>query len=345
MEDEYVGIELGDSSVKIFELEKNGNLDRIRSFSSKIIPAGCVKDGKILEKEKVARIIKEAFEQSGPKKIKTKKVVCSVPESKVFLRIISIPKVSEEEAAEAVKWEIESSIPLAVDQVYYDWQFLGIAGGKQNVLTVAVVKDVADQRLEVLKLAGLSVYGLEMESIAETRSLIPRNASPEQIFLIVDIGEEKTSFIISEGSVPYFTSSIPFSSAGLTDVISKATSSSMEDAEKIKATQGIEHSFENNSIFKSVQPLLENLSVEIEKTIDFYQNISQQPGEIGRIIISGGGAGLKGLLPYLTTRLEKEVVLGDPWINLNLGKNLPPISKEDSLRFATVIGLAMRRPD
>ena len=293
----------------------------------------------------MAEAIKEIFRQAGPKKLKSRKVICSVPESKVFLRIVSIPKVAEEEAAEAIKWEIESSIPLAVDQVYYDWQFLETVDGKQNVLTVAAVKDVADDRIEVLELAGLSVYCLEMESVAAVRSLIPRDAASDQISLVVDIGEEKTSFIISEGPVPYFTSSIPFSSAGLTDVISKATNSSVEEAEKIKAAQGIEHSLENNSIFSSVQPLLENLSVEIEKTIDFYQNISQQPGEIDWIIVSGDGAGLKGLIPYLTTRLEKSVILGNPWANLNFGKNLPPMSLESSLCFATVIGLAMRQPD
>jgi type IV pilus assembly protein PilM len=342
LEDSFAGIDIGDFGMKVFQLEKNGKLDRIRSFASKSFPDGWVKDGKILEKDKVAGAIREVFRQAGPKKIKTRKVICSLPESKVFLRIVSIPLVSEEEATEAVKWEIESSIPLAVDQVYYDWQFLGAADGKQSVLMVAAVKEVVDERVETLEAAGLAAYCLEMESVAAVRSLIPQDAAPSRIFLVVDIGEEKTSFIISEGPVPYFTSSIPFSTAGLTDIISKATNSSLEEAEKIKDAQGVEHCFENNSLFKSVRPLLENLSAEIEKTVDFYQNISPQSGEIKRIIISGDGAGLKGLIPYLATRLGKEVVLGDPWINLKLGKNLPPISRENSLRFAAVIGLAMR---
>lgn len=342
LEDEYVGVDIGDSSVKVFQLEKNGNLDKIKGFGFQSFSVGCVNDGQIKNKDEVTGAIKEAFRNSGPKRIKAKKVICSVPESKVFLRIISIPPVNQNEAQEAVKWEIESSIPLTVDQVYFDWQFLDVANGKQNVLTVAVEKAVADERIEVLERAGLTVYGLEMESIAAVRSLIPKEAEMNRIFLVVDIGAEKTSFIISEGCVPYFTSSIPFSSAGITDVISKATNSSLEEAESIKTAQGIERSFDNNSIFKSVRPLLENLSVEIEKTIDFYHNISKNTGEIERIVISGGGASLKGLIPYLTTRLEKEVILGDPWINLNLGKNLPPISKDNSLRYAVVIGLAMR---
>jgi len=36
------------------------------------------------------------------------------------------------------------------------------------------------------------------------------------------------------------------------------------------------------------------------------------------------------------------VDLGDPWINVNFGKKLPEINKNNSVRYATVVGLALR---
>jgi len=120
---------------------------------------------------------------------------------------------------------------------------------------------------------------------------------------------------------------------------------SQDEAEKFKKAQGIEHSFENNSIFNAAKSLLENLSVEIEKTIDFYQSISQKNSTLKKVIICGGGSNLHGLIPYLTTRLCKEVRIGDPWINLNLGNKLPIISKEESVLYATAVGLAMKNND
>ena len=344
-DNKYLGLDLSDLSVKVFQLEKKGNIDKIRSYNSKSISPGLIDNGKIINKEKVGLIVKEAVEKSGPKKISSRKVVCSLPESKVFLRIISIPRISEEEAREAVKWEIEASIPLSADQVYYDWQFLDQEDNKQNVLTVAVSKEVVDDLIYVLEYAGLSVYALEMESIASVRSLIPKNASKNESYLIVDMGGDKTSFVITKSNIPHFTSSIPFSADGITDSIAKCLNISKQEAEKIKTLRGIEHFSEDDSIFNSVKPFLENLSVEIEKTLDFYQDMSKIPAKINRIIISGGGANLKGLVPYLTTRLKKEVVLGDPWINLNLGKNLPPVSRENSISYATAVGLAMRETD
>ncbi len=341
-EDRYFGLDLSDSSVKIFQLEKNGEVDKIRSYGLANIPAGYIKDGRIINKEKVSEIIKKLIKKVGPKKINTKKVIASIPESKVFLRIVSIPKIDESESQEAVKWEVEASTPLSLDQIYYDWQFLNQENGKQNVLTVAVAREVADDLIEVLEKAGLDVYGLEMESIAIARSLIKKNAEMEEVTLIIDLGTEKTGFIITEGVIPYFTSSIPFSSAGIIDAISKILNVTKEEAKKERDIQGIEHSFENDSIFNAMKSLLENLAIEIEKTIDFYKNMSKNSAKVEKIIISGGGANLKGLIPYLTARLLREVLVGDTWINLNLGKNLPIISREDSVRYNGVIGLAMR---
>lgn len=342
LEDKYFGMDLSASSIKVFQLEKKGKLDKVRSFNIVPMKEGCMKDGRILDKEKTAAAIKEAVKKSGPKKINTNKVICSLSESKVFLRIISVPKVSEDEIRESIKWEIEANIPLPAEQVYFDWQFLDQEKEKQNVLTAAVAKEVVDELMETLALSGLLVYGLEMESIAIARSLIPFNIPPSEVFLIVDMSADKTSFTIIKGNVPCFTSSIPFSSSGITEAIVSGLDVSQQEAEKIKADHGIEQSSESNSVLNSIKPFLENLSVEIEKTIDFYQGISKSTDKIEKIIIAGKGANLKGLSAYFSDRLKKQIMVGDPWINFNFGKKLPIINKEDSVRYATAIGLAMR---
>lgn len=342
LKDKYFSLDISDLSVKVFQLGKKGIKDEIRSFGISEIPLGCIENGKIIDREKLIEIIKKLLVSAGPKKINTKKVICSLPESKVFLRAVTIPEMSEEEASEAIKWEIEASIPLAVEQVYYDWQFLDKKDGKQIVLTAAVAKDFVDELSGVLEDCNLEVYGMEVESIASTRSLIPRDAKKENVFLIVDIGSNKTSFTVSEGNIPYFTSSIPFSSSGITEEISSDLNLQKEEAERMKISEGIENSTGNNSILNSVSSLLENLAVEIERTMDFYQNMSKSNPEIEKIILTGGGANLKGLLAYLKSKISKEIILGDPWINLDLDSKLSGISQSDSVRFVVATGLAMR---
>ncbi len=347
LEDDYFGIDISDLSFKVVQLEKKNNNDRIRSNALVDVPKDCFFDGRVLDKKRVAEFICLAIKKAMPKKIKTKKVICSLPESKIFLRVISIPKMDKSEIGEAIKWEIEAGIPLSIDQVYYDWLLIDEKKGRQNILTVAISREVADDISAVLELAKLEVCVFESESMALVRSLIPLRGEKDESFLIVDIGAKRTNFIVARKRVPFFTSSISFSSEGITDAIAKFFGINNDEAEKMKLSKGLGLSVREDSIFNAAQAYLEGLAVEIEKSIDFYQSISEEKeiGKIKKIILCGGGANLKGLSAYLIKRLKKEVVIGDPWVNLDFGNALPIISKEQSVRFATVLGLAMRQND
>jgi type IV pilus assembly protein PilM len=339
------GLDLSDLSVKVFQIETEGRKDIIRGYGSINIATGNIEDGRVMNKDNVVKAIKDVLQLPTAKKIRSKKVFCSLPESKAFVRIINIPKMTKEEAAEAVKWEMEANMPMALSEVYYDWQFIdSIEEGTdtQAVLTAAVSRKVVDDWMDVLMAAGLEVYGLEVESVATIRSLVEDEAVKKETSLIIDLGAKRTSFIIAEGVVPYFTSSIPFSSEGMNDAICKYLKLTLEEAEEAKISNGIENSSKKNPIFKAVEPLLENLVTEIAKTIDFYGEMSKDINEIERIILCGGGSNIKGVADFLTKRINKEVVMGNPWINLRLNNELPVLKGEISIRYITAIGLALR---
>jgi len=342
LETEVFGMDLSDLSIKVMQVERDGKIDRVKGFSCVEVPPGVFDDGKVVNREKAVFFIQEAVKRSAPKKIKTKKVFCSLPESKVFLRLISITDLKEEEAAEAIKWEMEANIPLPIDQVYYDWQFVDV-GGKKNVLTVATEKKIVDDLMGVFKEAGLEVYGLEVESIASARSLVAQKEGEVPInSLIIDLGSKRTSFIIVVGGAACFTSSIPFSSDGINDAITKSLGIDAREADKIKLSQGVESLDSSNPIYKAIQYLLENLVSEIEKTLDFYGETFNGFPSIEKIILSGGGSNIKGLTDFLEKRLGKKTEMGNPWVNFSLGKNEPIIDNVNSIRYSTVIGLALR---
>ncbi|MCX6765496.1 MAG: type IV pilus assembly protein PilM [Candidatus Moranbacteria bacterium] len=339
------GLDLSDLSVKVVQLEREGKKDKIVSFGTSAIPIGSIVDGEIMKKENVISAIKEAVKKAGPKKIRTKKVICSLPETKAFLRIISIPKMEQEEIKEAIKWEMEANIPLPIDQVYYDWQMLekklSKEANKIDILVVAVAKKVVDQFVEVLELSGLAVEGLEIESIAQTRSFLDER-DDKKTTLIIDLGDRRTSFSISTGTIPCFTCSIPLSAQSMTDAISKGLSISFEEAEKTKLTYGIGSAVKSDPIFQAVKPVLENLVSELEKSIDFYLTGLQYSASIDQIIICGGGANAKGIIPYLSQRMSKTIELGNPWVSVHIGSKLPLIDRNKSVQYSTAIGLALK---
>jgi type IV pilus assembly protein PilM len=339
------GLDLSDLSVKVVQLEREGKIDRIKSYGSANIAPGSIMDGEIKKKENVIDAIRKAIEASGPKKIRTKKVVCSLPETKAFLRIINIPKMDEKEAREAIKWEMEANIPVSIDQVYYDSEILekNFTGekGKISVLVVAVARNVVDQFIDTIEAAGLEMMGMDIESVAQANSLLSEK-DKGKTNLIIDLGDRRTTFLISLDGIPCFTSSIPLSAQSMTDSISKSMNLSFEEAEKTKIEYGIGSLTETDVIFKSLKPVLESFVSETERFIDFYITGMRYSNSVDKVILCGGGANTKGLIPYFSKRLGQEVALGNPWVNFNLGTSLPIIERKKSIQYSTAIGLALK---
>ena len=64
--------------------------------------------------------------------------------------------------------------------------------------------------------------------------------------------------------------------------------------------------------------------------------------KINRIILCGGDANLAGLADYLQLSMKMKVENADVWINILDTKNsIPEMSFEESLSYATVIGLSL----
>ena len=339
------GLDLSDLSVKLMQIDRLGEIDRIVGSACVPIPMGAISEGQIVRQQDVVAAVKKALLSATPSKINTKKVICSLPETKAFMRIISIPQMNEDEIHEAVKWEMEANIPLPLEQVYYDWQVLdnSLTGekGKLNLIVVAIAKNAVDSVLEVLEKAGLEPVGLEIESIAEARSLLSKK-DEKLTTLIIDIGDRRTSFMVAKENVPVFSSSVPISGQSITDAISKGMNVSFDEAEKIKLNQGIGSDYKNKALFEIITPVLENLVGEIDRSTDFYLNGLGYSDKIDRVILCGGGSNTKGISEYLEKKMKRTIEMGDPWTNLNFGKKLPLIKKDSLVQYSTVVGLALK---
>lgn len=339
------GLDLSDLSVKAVAIKQTGDREEVTSYGAIGLPPGAIVDGEIHQPEVVQSAILDLLNRVGPKRITSKNVICSLPETKEFLRILTLPKMKPEEVGEAIRWEIEANIPLTLDQVYYDWQILDQAftpdTGKISVLVIAVARDVVDEFVAMLESCGLQPVGLETESVAQARALLSEKNKTETT-LIVDMGDRRTSFLVTLGHVPCFTSSVPLSSQMISDAVSKALQLPFDEADRMKIEQGLGSLAVKSPIFKAAEPILENIVLEIERTIDFFISNLKYADTIDRVILCGGGSNLQGLLPYMTKRLNRTVEAGDPWAATHLGDALPIIPREKSISYSTAIGLALK---
>jgi len=355
---EVFGLEISDFSIKAVFLKKRGNLLKSVNFSETKIPPGIVQEGEIKDEEKLANLIEETIKKG---KIKTKYVIVSLPENKVFLEIIQMPKLTEEELKSAIIYEAENYIPLPPEEIILDYQILKPIyddSEKLNILLVAFPKKLADSYLRTLKLANLFPLAFEPESFAITRALIKKGKEQLPV-LLVDFGATKSTFIIFSGSLVKLSFSSSLSSSTLTEVLTKNLNVSFSEAERLKIKHGLEEkikleikdhktifSRERGKIFEALIPALVDFAQQIKKYLDYWQtrtnsHSSSIEKKISKILLSGGGANLKGLKEFLSLELKLPVELGNPWINIT--ENRPPLEISESLKYTTALGLAQKK--
>ena len=367
---EAFGLDISDLSLKIIKLKRRRGFLVLSSFLEEDIGQGIIKEGEIKDEEGLAKIIKESLPKIKGEKLKTKHVVVSLPEEKAFLQVIQLPRMPEEDLKSAVIYEAENYIPLPIEEVYLDSQIVPPLYSHLDhfdVLIAALPKKIVDPYLSCLKKAGLYPKSLEIESLAIARALIKKEISPFPA-LLIDFGATRTNFIIFSGYSVRFTNSIPVSSHGFTEVISKTIDVDFKKAEELKIKYGLDivekiifskkskdSQFEkemtgNKKIFEALIPALTDLTEQIKKCLDFYlthtshEHLLPEMKDVKKIFISGGGANLKGLADFLSSGLGIPVALGNPWINIlpEPLKEVPELPFEESLKYTTALGLALR---
>lgn len=358
------GLDISDLSLKIAKLKKKGKFFQLASFGKFPIKPDIIDKGEIKDPEALTGFLKNALMNVQGEKLKTKYIVASLPEEKAFLEVIKMPIMDEEELASAVRYEAENYIPWPTEEVYLDFQIVEPLYNHLDhldVLIAALPKKIVDPYIEVFKKTGLKPVVLEIESQATARALVKDQASAYPI-LIIDFGATKTSFIIFSGYSLRFTSSIPVCGATFTQAIAKNLGVSPKEAEEAKIKYGLTKEEEiaiesedkkqviKGKIFEILTPSLTDLVEQIDKCIDYYrthvshEHLPPNGKQLEKIIICGGGAAMEGICGFLSQTLKVPVEQGNPWVNILRQplKEIPQISFEDSLKYATALGLALR---
>lgn len=349
------GLDISDLSLKIAAVEKKGKGLQLVSFGECGIPPGVMKEGEVQDEAGLVKAIQQILTQVKGKKIKTKNVVCCLPEEKSFLDVLQLPFLPEGELRQAVSFEAENYIPVPLDEVYFDFEILQppalsapVAGQPkiQEILIAATSKRIVDSYFSALKKAGLLPQVMEIEPLAIVRALLKKETSTSPL-LLIDFGASRTSFIIFSGSSIRFTSTITVSSQELTLAIAKNLNMPVKRAEKIKQAQGLEG---DKEVFDVMIPVLTDLTQQIKTHLDYYRShvpgvpFARGNGKMERIVLCGAGANLKGLTDFLTSTFKLKVCLADPWVNMEKPdpKNFPNLPSKEFLGYATAFGLAIR---
>jgi type IV pilus assembly protein PilM len=337
----FIGLDVSGSSIKLMQIKKDGKNFAVKAFSRGALPKGALINDVIADQKTFNFVLKQALDKPQFGRFDTQYAVAALPESKSFIRVIQIPKMSDAESEAAVPYEAESFIPMPIDQVYLDWQRIGESNDKSDILIIATPKEYIDSFLGFLDQAGLNPAALETESQSLRRSLI--SWKDKQTCLIADIDAGRSNLVMVEDSNLQFSSTIPIAGSAFTESLARALGVSSAKSEEIKKKVGLLNTAEYPNVKIALAPILTSINAEINNVLKFHAERSQKSVE--KVILAGGGAKLKNLAEMMQSELAGagniKVEIGNPWRNLDGIKN-QAFSPEESLSWSTAIGLAIR---
>ncbi|OGE30679.1 hypothetical protein A3C59_03115 [Candidatus Daviesbacteria bacterium RIFCSPHIGHO2_02_FULL_36_13] len=342
-----VGLDIGTHSIKVVALSRGDKSPKLISLGSIVSPMPGIISDTTADLEALADSIKKLMTAV---KIDEKEVVVALPESKVFTRIIDdLPYLTDSELTSAIVYVSEEFIPMPLTEVNINWQVLARAdknnsvsskSTKTIVLVVASPKKVTAKYVKVLSMVGLTPKALETETIAVTRSLVGNNPfSPST--LIIQFGSQTTDFATISKGLIWLTRSISSGGLSLTRSLAQHFNFEMSQAEEYKKVYGMRRDQLEGKVYEILKPILDIIVGEAKRVIQAYE--AKYPADpIKRVVLSGGGAKMPGLVIYFAENLGLEVQDADPWYFIEKDKDLASKLANDASAYSVAVGLALR---
>jgi type IV pilus assembly protein PilM len=340
-EDLVVGIDIGSHAVKVCQLKRTDKAYAVVNLGSATLPEGAVDDGTLNEPDVVGKIIDELFKSL---KIKKKKIGFSISGYSVIVKKVNLAVMSEEELAGHIQSEAEQYIPFDIDDVYLDFQDLKTnteGSERTDVMLVAAKKEIIDEYLEMLEELNLKPVIVDVDGFA-LENTYEYNYPKDENVALVDIGASKMNINIISNGVSVVARDIVVGSRQLTEQIQSAFDIEFEEAEALKLGHipAEDRQEEIANIFSST---CTQWVLEIKKAIDLY-HANHTDAPLNRLVLSGGGSKVSGLIDFLANETSLPVELFNPFSNMtfNSKKIDPDYLNNVGPEMAIATGIAIR---
>jgi type IV pilus assembly protein PilM len=341
-----VGLDIGTSAVRAAELDLSRSRPVLLTYGQVGLPPDSLVDGEIRDASAVTEAITKLWENG---QFSSKSVIVGIAGLRAITREIDLPFVPDAEIDSAVRFQSEEVIPFPPDQTILSSQILSDytspEGDKmRRILVAAAHVDLVDGVIDAVEKAGLVVEGVDLASSALVRAIGGPDQSdkPEAI---VSVGAGLTVVVIHQQGRPQFVRTVGSGGNATTAAISAALGIPINDAEGLKRRIGDEGG-QQQSGASAAQASMAELVGEIRNSIQYFASL---PGRlpISRVLVTGGGSALDGLVAMLESQVHLPVLTVSPLARLDTSRlELSPEHAEEVRRvLATPIGLALPEPD
>ena len=356
---QLVGLDIGSHSVKLVEIDDSKKGMILKSFGTIGLPKDAIVEGTIKEIEIVASSIKNLFKMLH---VKNKNVATSISGFSVIPKKISISKRDESELESSIQEEAEQYIPFDISDVNLDYEILTREeeevepepepeteegakeedSGLMDVMLVAAKKDIIEDYVSLIHLAGLNPAVLDVDAFAIQNAF---EMSAEEIsgcYAIVSVGAEELGINAIKNRMSIFTRDSSYGGSQITEAIMSKLDTSYEEAEKIKLG-GTKMDKERGTLEEIFTSSISGWVQEIKRALDFLS--TTYPDEtIEKILITGGASRLPGFAKYLEMETDIPIEQLNPFANLQINEKTfdPRYLNYMAPQAGVAVGLALR---
>lgn len=344
----YLGVDIGTTSIKAVELSKTplglrlsnyaflesyGHLER---FNDAIQTSSL----KMLGKE-TAELLRLLIKKA---EIKTRRVIASLPPFSTFTILLDIPQMSPEEITQSMQFQARQYIPLPISEVALEWLKVGEYTDekgfvKQQIFLISIPNETIKLYQGIFRQAGLDLMALELENISLARALIAGDPTPTAI---LDFGSRSSSVTVVDGGFVKAVYQSDYGGGNLTQAIANGLGINARRAEELKQQRGLVGTGGEYELSTLMVPFLDVILNEVKRASDRY--FEKYARKIERVIISGGGVNLHGLIQYAERQFNLPVIKANPLSGSQIvyPNELTPVVENLGAPLSVALGLAMK---
>ncbi len=358
--DSFLGVDIGSSSIKVVQLVKKKGVVVLETYGELSLgPYAKIESGRAtnLSDAEVGEALNSLLKEAN---VTTDQCGVSIPLKSSLIFTIEMPTDDPHQLTQMVPIEARKYIPVPISEVDFDWKiipkessttsdFVGessvekikeekAASQKTEVLVVAIHKDVVSQKRAIIENSKLKLNFLEIEIFSTIRAVAGQNLLN---FAVLDMGSGATKLYIVQRGVVKDSHMIARGSQDITLNISRATGVSVDEAEQQKVKIGVKSQNEQEKkVSDIVSSNLEYVFNEANKVILAYQKKYNK--NIDKLIITGGGSVLNGMIDFAHSHSEMEAEVSDPFSKVETPAFLEDLLKKVGPGFAVSLGIALR---
>jgi type IV pilus assembly protein PilM len=341
---DIVGLDIGSRTIKVAAVEETNKGQAVRKFGMIDITPGLIEEGVVKSPEDVAYLIRQLF---TAQRIKESNVAVSIGGYSTIVKNISVPAMDEAQLQEMIQYEAEQYIPFDINDVNLDFQIIGendVNPNQMNVLLVAAKKEMVNDYVNLVQLAGLNPCVIDVDAFAlQNIYEINYGLNGENVALI-DIGAGKTTLNILKDNISVFMRDVSMGCQQIGTKIVALANCTLEEAEGLYHDDETER-LSDKEMVEIVSSVVTDWCTEIGRALDFFY--STYPGaQISKIILSGGGAKIQKFRQLLAAETSSEVEIIQPFEKFSVGSDFDQSYLEQIAPQAAIcLGLAIRKID